>query len=494
MKDFPFLVNTERKALLCVFLQNNSYGGSVSAHFRNRLAGVVGNLLEHYDNALFGLLAPFIAPLFFEGKDPVTALILTYGMMPLGFITRPLGSLFFGWMGDRFGRRQALFSSLFGMAVVTMGIGFLPIYKEIGIWSPLLLALSRMLQSFCAAGEATGGAIFVLEHTSTSKRGFISSCYDASSIGGILIASALVTLMSAQGSMDQNWRFLFWAGGITAILGIFLRWMTTDGAEFIDAPKVQNTSWLYALRRYKLPLLSIILASGFSYTTYSLAFTLMNGYIPLITSLSKTEVMQVNTVLLVVDLCLLPFFGYLANKFGKERVMLTAAFWSVLSAIPLFSLLEHASLGTVIAVRLLIITFGVAFAAPYYAWAMEQVPPRHRYLILSLGGALGSQLIGTPTSAICLWLYKSLGWSWVPGLYLVVIGTAAGLAVYASLGWRGSARGRGKPPSLGGSLRGASPSIKQPPQMALTDPTKFFLQFNPNRLQQHPVGSLLDDK
>lgn len=395
-----------------------------------RLAGVIGNLLEHYDNALFGLLAPFIAPLFFEAEDPVTALILTYGMLPLGFITRPLGSLFFGWIGDCFGRRQALFCSLFGMALVTIGIGFLPVYKEIGIWAPLFLALGRMLQSFCAAGESVGGAIFVLEHTSPSKRGLMSSCYDASSIGGILIASGLVTFMSVQGCIEQSWRALFWAGGITAVFGIFLRWMTTDGAEFTNATKTHNPRWFHALKEYKFPLLSIIIASGFSYTTYSLAFTLMNGYVPLVTSLSKTQVMQVNTVLLIVDFCLLPFFGYLANKFGKERVMLTAALCSALGAIPLFTLLEQATLSTVIVVRVLIILFGVAFAAPYHAWAMERVPPRHRYLILSLGGALGSQLIGTPTSAICLWLYKTLHWSWVPGVYLVVIGAAAGLVVY----------------------------------------------------------------
>jgi MHS family proline/betaine transporter-like MFS transporter len=412
--------------------QKNTWA-NVQTTFRSRFSGIIGNLLEHYDSALFGLLAPFIAPLFFEKQDPLTALILTYGMLPLGFLTRPLGSLFFGWIGDSFGRRQALFFSLFGMALVTIGIGCLPVYQDIGIWAPLLLALGRMLQSFCAAGESAGGAIFVLEHTAVSKRGFVSSCYDASSIGGILLASGLVTFMSAQGIIDQGWRILFWFGGITAIFGIFLRWKTTDGAEFVNAPVTKNVSNLQSLKEYKLPLLSIILASGFSHTTYSLAFTLMNGYIPLITSLSKTEVMQVNTILLVVDLFLLPCFGYLASKFGKEKVMLAGALCSALSAIPLFSLLNHASLATVIAVRLVIILFGVAFAAPYYAWAIEEVPARHRYLILSLGSALGSQLIGTPTSAICLWLYKTLGWSGAPALYLLAAGSAAGFVVYRSI-------------------------------------------------------------
>lgn len=397
---------------------------------RNRLAGMIGNLLEHYDNALFGLLAPFISPLFFENKDPLTALILTYFMIPMGLLTRPFGSLFFGWIGDKWGRRSSLCASLFGMAIVTMGIGFLPVYKDIGIWAPIWLAVARMLQSFFAAGELVGGAIFVLEHTPDKKRGFMSSWYTSSSMGGVLLASFLVMLMSQNGLILEGWRILYWFGGVSALCGIFLRFRSSESAEYVKSSG--DSLGLKSLKEYKGAFLNIFLASGFCYTTYSLAFTLMNGYIPLITNLSKAQVMQVNTVLLLFDLFLLPCFGYLASRIGKEKVMLTGAIFLAIFAIPLFSLLNHANLATVIGVRIAIIIFGVAFSAPYYAWAIEQVPPRHRYLILSLGGALGSQLIGTPTSAISLWLYKSLGWSGAPALYLLVAGSLAAWVVARS--------------------------------------------------------------
>lgn len=403
------------------------------SNFRSRLAGVIGNFLEHYDNALFGMLAPFIAPLFFEKSDPITALILTYGMLPLGFVTRPIGSLVFGWIGDRFGRRQALFYSLVGMAVVTMGMGFLPLYCDIGIWSPVLLALARMLQSFFASGEGVGGAIFVLEHTEEKKRSWMSGCYDASTIAGILLASGLVTLMVSRDMVQENWRSLFWIGGLTALFGLFVRWKTNDSREFTKSPERQGSYQWSVLKSLGGPFLAITLASGFSYTTYSLAFTLMNGYIPLVTSLSSLEVMNVNTILLVFDMCLLPLFGFVAHKWGKEKLMLTAALAAAASAIPLFSLLQGADLWTVILVRVGIVVCGVAFAAPYYAWAMEQVVPRHRYMVLSLGGVVGSQLIGMPCSAICLWLYKVSGWSGAPGIYLVAIGSSVSMMVWARM-------------------------------------------------------------
>lgn len=71
-----------------------------------------GNLLEYYDIALYTLLVPFLAPSIFPSSDPLTALILMYAILPLGKIARPLGSLFFGYFGDRLGRKKAISFSL----------------------------------------------------------------------------------------------------------------------------------------------------------------------------------------------------------------------------------------------------------------------------------------------------------------------------------------------------------------------------------------------
>jgi MFS family permease len=401
----------------------------VSSKANSRIAGMIGNILEHYDNALFGLLAPFIAPLFFATSDPLTALILTYMILPLGILARPLGSLFFGWIGDRFGRREALLCSMGCIALFTVFLGCLPTYAEAGMLAPLFLALIRMGQNFCAAGEVVGGAIFVLENTHSSKRNLMSSFYDASSIGGILIASGLVTYLSYKGTIQESWRQLFFAGGATALFGLFLRFKGLEGAEFLKSPRQKRFSAIEIIKNHRGVLASIVLVSGFSYTTYSLPFTLMNGFVPLVTSLTKAEVMQVNTLLLLVDLCLLPCFGYLGMRVGKERLMILSASLAALLALPLFCLLSLDSMAIVTLVRFIIVSLGVAFSASYHAWALERIAPEHRFTILSLGYAIGSQLIGSPTSALSLWLYQKTGWLFAPGFYLLVTGSAAAAVV-----------------------------------------------------------------
>lgn len=387
---------------------------------------MLGNVLEHYDNALFGLLAPFIAPLFFDNTDPVTALILTFGMIPLGILMRPLGSLFFGWIGDRFGRTRALFCSLVGMALATFAMGCLPTYAEAGMYAPVLLAIGRVVQNFCAAGESIGGAIFILEHTEPAKRNFMSALFNSTSLAGIMLASLLVTVFSYRGNIEENWRWLFWLGSICAALGILLRLKAQDANEYAKSTK-KNLLW--TLKEHRGALLSIILVSGFSYTTYTLAFTLMNGFVPMITTLSKTEVMGANTLLLMLDMCLLPLFGLVASKIDQAKLMYSAAVTTVISAVPLFYLLDDARLSTVVITRVIILFLGVAFSATYHSWIQERVPAASRYTVLSLGYALGSQLIGAPSSALSLWLYKTMGWIGAPALYLMATGVMAAFVI-----------------------------------------------------------------
>ena len=387
----------------------------------HQIAAMIGNLLEHYDTALFALVSPFLASLFFPKQDPVTALILTYAILPLGLFVRPLGAIFFGWLTDLIGSRKSLFYSLFGTAIATVSIGLLPTYETAGIGAPILLAVVRSLQGFFAAGESIGGIVFVLEKTKPRNGTLVSSIYDVTSILGSVVASFFVMLLSKQATISSTWRILFLAGGATALIGLIVRFSTKE--EINNSPKRVSYSIINLIKEHKKTIASIAIASGFSHITYSFAFTFMNGFIPLITPFSKEMMLEANTKLLIWDMCLLPIFGYIAYKIGKEKIMLLGALGSALFAFPLFSLLDkQTSLNTVFFIRAAIVFFGTAFAAPYYAWVMEIAPIKHRCLILALGANLGSQILAAPSQSACLWLYKNTLWVSAPSLYFIILG------------------------------------------------------------------------
>ena len=116
--------------------------------------------------------------------------------------------------------------------------------------------------------------------------------------------------------------------------------------------------------------------------------------------------MKINTYLLALDFIALPIFGFVASKIIREKVMIISSLGVVLFSIPLLSLLRDASLGEVLLVRVVFVIFGVSFFAPFHAWVQQLVPSNCRYAIISLGYALGSQVIGSPTAAFALWCFK----------------------------------------------------------------------------------------
>ena len=376
-------------------------------------SAVLGNLFEHYDAALFGFLTPFLAPLIFPDKEPLVALILTYAMIPLGMIARPIGSLFFGYIGDAYGRRQALFLTLGGMAVVSALIAISPTFATAGLLAPVIFCIGRILQNFFSSGETMGGAIYLLEGAPEKKHDMISSLYSASTIGGILLASAGVAAISYFKILDNGWRVLYALGCVTGLFGLLIR------RQLPFLPPIKTPSLLKVFWQEKRSLFFIVVSAGFAYSTYTMALVLMNGFIPLISGFSKTDMMSLSTGLLVLDFCALPFFGWVASKISREKLMMGTALCVALTATLLLTSLQNASIFTVIGVRICFVFFGVAFFAPFHAWAQQLVPTAHRYAIISFGYALGSQLLGGPTAAISLWLFKQTGmvasvsWYWM---------------------------------------------------------------------------------
>lgn len=394
----------------------------------NFWAGVIGTTLEFYDTAVFSLLAPFLAPLFFPSFDPITAMILTYGALSIGSFGKPLGSLFFGYFGDRFGRLRAMSNCMIGLAIVTGLAGCLPTYQQAGYLAPLLMTFARFFQNFFIGGETAGGAVFILEHTKESKHSLISSLYGCSMIAGIVLASGLITLISWSGNMATLWRVPFLFGFFTAVAGIFLRRNAQESPQFV-AKKTPELSIFKSLNRYKIPFLGIMGVSGFSSCNYILAFILPNGFLPKVSSITSTEIMAINTFLLLIDMALLPLFGWLSDWLSPRRSMLIAAAASSALAFPLYSFFDGANWMQIVFVRTMLVALGVWFSAPLHAWIQTLVPLQSRYLVLSLGYALGSQLIGGPAASLSLWLYRETGWVGAPGLYWTAAASFAALCI-----------------------------------------------------------------
>ncbi|MBV9198139.1 MAG: MFS transporter, partial [Alphaproteobacteria bacterium] len=102
------------------------------------IAGIAGNVMEWYDFSVYGYFAANIGRHFFPAQNAVSSLIAAFGVFAAGFLMRPLGSLLFGHIGDKMGRKAALTASVALMAIPTFLIGALPSYQQIGVTASVL--------------------------------------------------------------------------------------------------------------------------------------------------------------------------------------------------------------------------------------------------------------------------------------------------------------------------------------------------------------------
>ena len=123
----------------------------------------LGGSLEYYDFIIYGIFAQYIAKQFFPATDPYVSLILSFSVLALGFLARPLGGILLSALGDRLGRRPVFLASLFCTTAATILIGLLPSYATLGLAAPLLLVGLRLVQGICLGGELPGALTYAVE-------------------------------------------------------------------------------------------------------------------------------------------------------------------------------------------------------------------------------------------------------------------------------------------------------------------------------------------
>lgn len=140
------------------------------------MAGVIGNVLEWYDFAVFGYFSDIIGEVFFPPNQSAdTSTTESFIVFGGAFLMRPVGGLLLGYLGDTYGRRYSLVLSIFLMAVPTFAMGLLPSYESIGPLAIVLLVLVRLLQGLSVGGQLMSSLVFTLESHDVSQWGLYGS-------------------------------------------------------------------------------------------------------------------------------------------------------------------------------------------------------------------------------------------------------------------------------------------------------------------------------
>ncbi|MGV9241545.1 MFS transporter, partial [Streptomyces nigra] len=303
-----------------------------------RLAGasLAGTAIEFYDFFVYGTAAALVlGPLFFPTFSPLAGTLAAFATFGVGFVARPLGSVLFGHIGDRRGRRPVLVASLLLTGASTVAVGCVPTYGSIGVAAPLLLLVLRFLQGLGLGGEWGGAVLLTVEHAPAHRRALWSSFPQVGPALGFLLANGVVLGLSAGLSEEQfaawGWRVPFWAAGVLAVAGLWLRSSLAESPRFLEiddharVPLVEVVRDHWRLLLLTAGALSVGYAIFYAVSTWSLAYGTER------LGVSRTVMLTCVMGAVVVKGALTPVMALLGDRYGRRPLCLAgcaaAALW-----------------------------------------------------------------------------------------------------------------------------------------------------------------------
>jgi MFS family permease len=418
-------------------MNNNSVvAQSRPSSLRIALASLLVTSIEWCDFNLYGSAAALVFPaVFFPHLDPLISILLSFGTFAVAFIARPIGGVFFGNLGDRLGRKQALNICLLVMGIGTAGIGLLPPASSIGIIAPILLVILRFLQGLSVGGQWAGAVLIAVENAPEGKRGFYGSFAQMGAPLGALLATGFfllftVTLPQVQ-FLAWGWRVPFLLGGMLVVVA----WLAQRGLEETIAFKhMQETHqqprvpMLEAFKKY--PRVIALVAGGYIVvtggvyltTTYMLAYG---------TTIGIPSSMILNATLLTSFLAIFTITGsaILSDRVGRKKVCITGIILTGLWSFPMF-LLVNTRIPVLVFIAIVVVGLILSVkSGPLAAFFAESFATKVRYSGVSIGAQIGSILGGAFAPTVAAALFATTR-SWVPiAIYLVVMAVISLTAV-----------------------------------------------------------------
>jgi len=392
---------------------------------RELLGSSIGNVLECYDFQLFAIFSPIIGKVFFPTASPNARILETLTVFAVGFLCRPIGSLLFGYRGDRKGRAGTLKLSILLIALTTLLIAFLPTWSQVGILSPILLLLLRMCQGISLGGEYSGNLIFLAETAPIRQRAFITSFACVGANLGILLALGIGTLcalcFSEQHLEAWGWRIPWLISGIISLFVCLTRLKLKETITFqqIKSEKrILKNPVITAFQKNRMHMLRTVgfvcFGAAFYYFTYIWLPTLLENQL----HFSIALISSIMSCCLFATLFFLPLAGYLCDKIPRKKMLLFNSMSVALFIIPGLYFLYHGQTIALIIMLPLFIIFSCLEQAATAITVVENFPAESRYTGLSLGYNFGNGLIGGTAPFICTCLMQIFNNNLAPGFYI----------------------------------------------------------------------------
>ncbi|MCC8398261.1 MAG: MFS transporter [Rickettsia endosymbiont of Labidopullus appendiculatus] len=386
------------------------------------LSAISGNILEYYDFTVYSVFSLMIGRTFFPGNSEFIQIMLSLCVFAVGFVTRPIGGIFFGYIADKYGRRISLIISMLGMTIPTFTMGLIPSYYNIGICAPVILIIMRLLQGMCISGEGAGAAIFILEHHQNLRSGLTAGLVHGSNIAGTLIA-ILVGIIIEQyfHHLDFAWRFAFLLGGILGLVGFYLRLRVSETPIFkmlAEQKKILKAPFINVVKTAWKAMFLTFCAGAFASSIVYLIKT-SSVYYHDVMHFDNTTALIYSLYANFIMMISMPLFGGLTDIIGKFKVLVLVSIAILILVLPTLLSMSLPSMWQQIFALTIWGILGGSIASTAYSIIIVLFSPEQRFSGVSFSYNLGIALFGGPSALISRWLVGKTGLFYAPAFYIM---------------------------------------------------------------------------
>ncbi|MGW0735728.1 MFS transporter [Streptomyces sp. NPDC002851] len=407
-------------------------------------AAALASAVEWYDYFVFGIAAALVlGDLYFPAGSPSAGVLAAFATFAVGFLARPLGGIIAGHLGDKRGRKPMLVLALTTMGLATTGIGLLPTYETIGIAAPLLLVILRVFQGLAVGAQWGGAMLMATEYAPEGKRGLYGSLVQLGVPIGVVTANAVFLIAGAFTSdsafASWGWRLPFVVGLLVLGLAWYIHTKVEETPEFKAAERAlaereksegERRSPLRTVLREHLG--TVFLAGGSFAVNTATFYIIITGVLDYTTrelGMQRSSVLTVSLCISLTQLALIPLAAALSDRIGRIRIYAFGAVGLALWAIPMFLLIDTASLlwlavGTFVTSCFLSIMYG-----PQAALFAELFTAEMRYTGASLGYQIAAVFGGGLAPFVMVLLLEATGTSMAVSAYLILLAVIALISI-----------------------------------------------------------------
>ncbi|MDG7052351.1 MAG: MFS transporter [Wolbachia endosymbiont of Alcedoecus sp.] len=389
------------------------------------LSGIICNMIIGYELTLFGVLTHIISNIFFPSENDYLSTIKFLRSFAIGLGFRPLGAFIFGYIGDKYGRRKILLTSVILASISSTAIAVIPSFREIGIFSPVLLLLCKIIQGMAAGGETSINSAFLIEHSVDKKSlGFLGSMKAFSGALGSITCFVMIAIckkFTGENYEIWGWRLLFYFCSVMGVIGFLIRYIIKESLAYTthDQNKsLSNSPFLELIKDYKR---AFLIAIGLSVAQNAIVYSAIMFYNISVKELTLSGIDIKNVVRIMVEITFgvsAVLLATLSDKVGRKNVMIPILVVLACVSLPAFSLLSYDNHYIVAFTFLLMsIPIGASFGI-YNSLACELFPTKVRCTGFSLAHNISAGIFGGLSPSICMWLIEKTETMLAAGIYL----------------------------------------------------------------------------